>query len=137
MQDDDLYEAIRDRGGMDSAEDARDAAKATLHTLGQRITRGEAEDLADHLPEELAGAVVGAGTDEEAEEFGPREFVDRVSDREDQADQEAAQRHVRAVMETLGVRVNRLQWQDVREQLPGEYAALYEREGETDQRGTA
>ena len=135
MQDDDLYEAIRDRGGMDSAEDARDAATATLHTLGQRITRGEAEDLADHLPDELAGAVAGAG--EEAEQFGPKEFVDRVSDREDQADQEAAQRHVRAVMETLSVRVNRTQWRDVREQLPQEYAALYEREGETDQRGEA
>ena len=135
MQENGLYDAIRDRGGMDTTDDAQDAAMATLHTLGERITGGQAADLADYLPDELAGAVAGPGG--EAEEFGPREFVDRVADREAEADQEAAQRHVRATMETLGVRVNRLQWRDVRGQLPEEYASLYERKGETDGRGGA
>lgn len=133
MRDAELYEEIRDRGDLETTDAARDAAKATMRTLGERIAHGEAEALADGLPDELAGAIAGPGG--EAEAFGPEEFVDRVSDREDEADREAAQRHVRATLETVGTRANRQEWRDVREQLPGEYAGLYERTGETEQRG--
>lgn len=124
MRRDDLYDEIRERGDLRSTDAARDAAKATLETLGERITKGEAEDLADGLPDELAGAVAGPGG--EAEAFGPDEFVDRVSDREEVADPEAAVRHVQSTLETVGRRTNRDEWRDVRQQLPDEYAALYE-----------
>lgn len=124
MRRDDLYDEIRERGGLRSTDAARDAAKATLETLGERITKGEAEALADGLPDELAGAVAGPGG--EAEAFGPDEFVDRVSDREEAADPEAAVRHVQSTLETIGRRTNRDEWRGVRQQLPDEYAALYE-----------
>ena len=135
MQENGLYEAIADRGDLESTDAARDAARATLETLGERVTHGEAESLADELPDELAGAVAGPGG--EAEEFGPPEFVDRVSDRESEADQEAAQRHVRATLETLGIRVNRLEWRDLRDQLPEEYASLYETREQPESSGEA
>ena len=124
MNQEDLYETIRERGELETTEAARDAARATLRTLGERITHGEAKDLADGLPQELAGAITGP--ENQAEAFGPREFVDRVSDREDDADQEAAQRHVRATLETIAERANHEEWRDVRDQLPEEYTPLYE-----------
>ena len=137
MKENGRYEAIADRGDLDTTDAARDAARATLETLGERITRGEAESLAHDLPDELAGAVAGPGG--EAEAFGPREFVDRVSDREAEgaADQEAAQRHVRATLETLGSRVNRHEWRDLRDQLPEEYASLWETRERTESSGEA
>ena len=124
MREEELYETIRERGALESTEAARDAAEATLETLGERITKGEAEDLADGLPDELAGAVAGPGG--EAEAFGADEFVDRVSDREEEADPEAAIRHIEATLETVGDRTNRDEWREVRRQLPDEYAGLYE-----------
>lgn len=124
MREEEQHETIRERGALESTEAARDAARATLETLGERITKGEAEVLAEGLPDELAGAVAGPGG--EAEAFDAEEFVDRVSDREEAADPEAAVRHVEATLETIGDRSNRSEWRDVRRQLPDEYASLYE-----------
>lgn len=122
MRRDNLFDTIRDRGALDSEAAARDSAQATMRTLGERIAAGEAEAVADRLPDELAGPLVADGGD--AEPFPPSEFVDRVRQRED-ADG-ATSRHVRAVLETVGERLNRREWRDVRAQLPPEYGTLYE-----------
>lgn len=127
--DAELYEKMRDRGNLETTDAAREAAKATMRTLGERITPGEAEAIAVGLPDELGGTIAGLGGDAEA--FGPEEFVDWVADREDEADQKVALRHARAILVTVGTRANRLEWRDVREQHPEEYAAFYEVREET------
>lgn len=124
MRDDDLYETIRARGDLDSTAAAREAAQATMRTLGERIAHGEAEALADAVPDDLAGAVTSLGG--EAQAFEPDAFVSRVADREEKGDASGAERHVQATFETVGSRVNRREWRDVRAQLPESYAPLYE-----------
>lgn len=47
MRTDDLYEGIRIRGDLESTEAARESARATLETLAERISHGEAEQLAE------------------------------------------------------------------------------------------
>jgi uncharacterized protein (DUF2267 family) len=41
-------------------EEALRAVRATLRTLGERITRGEADDIAAFLPKELREFLTGA-----------------------------------------------------------------------------
>jgi len=127
MRENDLTETLRERGDFDSGDAARDGAQATLRTLGERVAAGEAEAVADHLPNDLAGPLLTDGGDADA--FSPSEFVDRVDRREEVADGDA-ETHVRAVLGTLGERVNRREWRDLRAQLPAEYGPLCETLGE-------
>ena len=53
--------------------------RATLRTLAERISGGEAEDLASQLPAELHDSLGRPG--EEAEAFGVDEFVARAAER--------------------------------------------------------
>lgn len=124
MRDEQLYESIRERADLESTDAAREAAAATLRTLGERIANGEATDLAEHLPAELADAVVEPG--DEADASGPDEFVSRVVERLDDVDPAAAERLVQATFEAVGSRTNLREWRDVRTQLPGEFGRLYE-----------
>src|SRR3954447_12739407 len=87
-----------ERGAGLGTEGARRATRATLETLGERISRGEARDLAAQLPPELAPLVA---TDHDAEAFDVEEFLRRVAEREE-VDLEAAQRHATAVLTALG-----------------------------------
>lgn len=122
MRREQLIETIQDRGDLDSNEAARDAAEATMRTLGERIATGEAEIIADKLSDELAGPLMTNGGD--ADSFSPSEFVDRVEKREETADGDVEQ-HVSAVLQTLSERLNYGEWRDIRTQLPSEYKPLY------------
>jgi len=72
------------------AAEAAAAAHATLQTLGERIDREEARQLAAQLPPALAPWIATATP---AERFDVYEFVRRVSEREN-VDPAAAQRHL-------------------------------------------
>lgn len=120
MQQNEIVDRIESRGDFESESAALDAAQATLRTLGERISAGQAEDIAEQLPDELAGPVLTAGG--EAEAFSPSTFVGRVSHRED-ADGET-ESHVRAVLRTVGDALEKDQWDAVTGQLPPEYRPL-------------
>src|SRR4051794_311540 len=64
-------------GGL-SREQAERAIEATLRTLAERITGGEAEDIAAFLPKEVRTYLFP--TREEAERFGLDEFYRRVAE---------------------------------------------------------
>jgi uncharacterized protein (DUF2267 family) len=97
--------------------DAADRAiEATLVTLGERISEGEAEDLAGHLPDSLAGLVVRPG---EAVPFDADEFFRRVAEREG-TDVETAEEHARAVVAALARREGAKEFHDMLSQLPRE-----------------
>jgi uncharacterized protein (DUF2267 family) len=127
MQEDEFLNTVQRRTQVESTDEAHTIARATLDVLGQRITEGEAEDIASQLPETLDAALTSE--DAEAEEFPAAEFVARVHTREveegafDDPDSEA---HVRAVMTVLGNAVSGSELDDARNQLPDEFESLFE-----------
>lgn len=99
-------------------EQAEALTGATLATLAERISGGEAQDLAAQLPEELQEALTGA--DEAAEAFSFDEFSNRVRARA-RLDTEKIDDEVRAVFAILGVAVTSGELDDVVSHLPREY----------------
>jgi uncharacterized protein (DUF2267 family) len=107
-------------------EEADTAVRATLATLAERITRGEADDIAAFLPKELRSLLTD--TPEPAEAFDRDEFIRRVAEREG-VSLAAAQEHVRAVFTALGVAVAPGELRDMAAQLPRDFEDLLEAAG--------
>jgi uncharacterized protein (DUF2267 family) len=101
-------------------ERAERAVHAVLQTLAERLSAGEARDLAERLPEPLAGRLFTAGG---SEPFGYDEFVHRVAAREG-VDLETAARHARAVFWALGRQVGADEAADLAAELPQDFAPL-------------
>jgi uncharacterized protein (DUF2267 family) len=93
---------------------AERATEATLRTIGERISEGEAEDLARHLPDSLARVIVQPGP---AQPFPAEEFFRRVAEREG-TDPESAEHHAAAVVAALARREGRKELHDMVSQLP-------------------
>jgi uncharacterized protein (DUF2267 family) len=102
---------------------ARRATRATLETLAERISQGQARDLAEQLPAELAPWIAAEGR---AEDFGVDEFLHRVAQREG-ADLDDARRHASAVLTALGQAVDPAELADLRSELPREFGPLLPR----------
>jgi uncharacterized protein (DUF2267 family) len=103
-----------------SYEEAERAARATLETLGERISDGQARDIAEQLPVPLRPVIVD-GRDPEPFDVG--EFVRRVAEREG-VDRSLAREHARAVFAALGRVVSRKEIEDMRAQLPSSFGDL-------------
>lgn len=111
---------------LDSRADAERAAVETLRTLGEHVSGGEAADLAEELPADLGDAVTSR-TDETPDEFGPEEFAARIAGREgDDVDADDAMIHARAVMAAVAEHGGHNELQEAREQLPNEFATVFE-----------
>ncbi len=104
------------------SEKAVDLTRGTLETLADRITGGEALDLAAQLPQPLQGVLRKGG--EEADRFGVPEFVRRVADRAD-LDASAAPDGIRAVLVTLHEGLTGGEFDDIMSQLPAEFEDLF------------
>lgn len=100
------------------------ATTSTLVTLGERITGGEASDLAARLPAELEDKLCGSHQEERAGEFSLGEFYRRVATREGIGPEEAAA-HCRAVMRTLRESAEEKELDDLASQLPREFEPLF------------
>ena len=105
----------------DTRRAAEVAITATLETLNERLTGGEAEDLAAQLPKEVQPAL--RPKTEEAEAFSLEEFYRRVAEREG-VDIETARIDAEAVMRTLREAVTPGELDDVLAQLPAEFNML-------------
>jgi uncharacterized protein (DUF2267 family) len=112
--------AVAERAGLDE-EQARQATEAVLETFGERIAGGEAEDLAQQLPEPAAAPLLRAGGDPQA--IPAEEFVHRVAERESAPDV-VAREHARAVLTTVRESVTADEWRDTVSELPREYDEL-------------
>jgi uncharacterized protein (DUF2267 family) len=109
-------------GRADVSLQAADAlTAATLQTLAERISGGEAADLARHLPPDLQPHLTGAP--EPAERFTPDEFVRRVAERAG-TDEDQATKGIRAVFDTLREVAPGKELDEVMTQLPKEFGAL-------------
>ncbi|HWE09509.1 MAG TPA: DUF2267 domain-containing protein [Solirubrobacteraceae bacterium] len=113
---------VREAAGI-PLEQAEQAASATLKTLAERISGGEADDIAAFIPRELRGVLTSVP--EPAEPFGLDEFVRRVAEREG-VDEATARRHAEAVFVALGQAVAPGELRDMAAQLPREYEPLLE-----------
>jgi len=113
---------VQEAAGIDEGHAAR-AIAATLATLAERLDPGEARDLADEVPPELAAWLA---TNTPAARFGVDEFIRRVAEREG-VDAATAERDARAVFTALGYAVSPGELADAAAQLPNEFAALLPR----------
>jgi uncharacterized protein (DUF2267 family) len=115
-----FIEKVAERTGG-SLGQAEALAQATLLTLADRITGGEARDLAAQLPSELRDFL--DKKEEPAEAFDLDEFVHRVSLRAG-VDRDTARKGVAAVLQTLYAAVSTGEFEDVLAQLPKEFQNL-------------
>jgi uncharacterized protein (DUF2267 family) len=122
MQYDEFLGRVQNRARLASSDEALKAAQATLEVLAQRLHGGEADDLAAQLPEQIGAFMkgkAGQGT------FGLDAFFQQVSEKEG-VDLPVGTHHARAVIAVVQDAVSGGELEDVREQLPQEYAPLFE-----------
>lgn len=124
MKHDEFIGQVQHRARLNSRGAAEHATRATLETLAERLAGGEADDLAAQLPPELGEYLRGEGA-ALGERFSLDEFFQRVSLRE-RVDLPDAVFHARAVIEVLSLAVSKGEMDDVRAQLPAEFARLFE-----------
>jgi uncharacterized protein (DUF2267 family) len=108
------------RAGMPE-DTAERVERATLRTLADRISGGEAQDLASQLPDPLKDSL--RPPREEAESFDVNEFVRRVAERAD-VDREEARTGAAAVLTTIREAVTPGEFEDVVSQLSQDYREL-------------
>ena len=118
---DEFLAQVQQAAGIDSREQAEQAVHATLRTLAERISGGQAKDLAVYLPAAVRTDLMTAT--EEAEPFGREEFLDRIAAIES-IDRPTAERHARAVLTTVRVSVPAREVSDTLDQLPSDIARL-------------
>lgn len=106
---------------MRGSGEAEQAVMAVFETLGERLSGGEASDIAAQLPEEFRGPLESASG--EPESFGVERFFERVGEKEG-VNKNTATEHARAVMAVLGQAITSGELQDVRSQLPQEFHPL-------------
>lgn len=128
MTFDEFLGQVQHRARLASTGEAHKATRAALTVLGQRLYGGESFDLAAQLPSEIKLFLVQSGP---SEAFGLDEFCARVADIEG-LDLPKAIFHARAVMSVLQEAVSPGEIRDMFDQLPSEYAPLFEWEGSTD-----
>lgn len=128
MKYDEFMSQVQHRAGLNSREEAERATQATLQTLGERLVGGEAKDLASQLPPELA-MYLEQGQVGLNDKFSLDEFFWRVSQREGVNLNESTF-HARVVTGLLSEVVTIGEIENVRAQLPADFAKLFEVENE-------
>jgi uncharacterized protein (DUF2267 family) len=102
-------------------DQAASLTEATLRTLTERITAGEADDLTPRLPDQFRPFLIKFP--EPAERFSLDEFIHRVAERAG-VERDTAQRGVRAVLQTMHPLVGAREFDEVMSQLPREFGEL-------------
>ena len=118
MNYDQIIAAVGEHGNL-SRDQAEAATQATLRTLAERISHGEAADVAERLPLELQRHL---SIDSAAMQFDLDEFLRKVAEREGTS-RDQAQAHCRAVLATLQETLGS-EFRDVAAQLPDEFTAV-------------
>ena len=114
---------VAERAGF-SREEAADLTRATLETLADRLSGGEARDLAVRLPEPMGESLRGK-KGMAAGNFGLEEFLRRVSEHTGLTVKETTD-GVRAVFRTLAEVVPSDHFDQAMSQLPGDFRRMLE-----------
>lgn len=108
---------------LNEVEHAREATRATLTTLSQMLTQGEATDLSAQLPDDLHDWVVST---KDKPDTGARvntdTFIRSVGERfPGFLDADHATDHARVVLTCLRDAISDGEWDDIVSQLPGDF----------------
>ena len=106
-----------------SKQQAEPLTKAALSALADRLTGGEADDVASQLPKGIKEAMLPATP--EAETFGLGEFIERIA-RRAEVTTEQAEVGARAVMATLHEAITEGEFKDMMAQLPEDFDLFVE-----------
>jgi uncharacterized protein (DUF2267 family) len=117
-----FIDSVARRSGTAPAQ-AETLTRATLQTLSERLTGGEAREIATQLPREFRDDLYQAP--EPAEPFGLAEFIQRVSARAG-VDSSGADRSVLAVFKTICKDITSDEFHDIMAQLPEEFPDVRE-----------
>lgn len=128
MTYDEFVGRVQQQARLGSTGEAMKAIGATLETLGERLHGGEAENLAAQLPQEIGHYLGDAGS---SASFDLDTFYDKVCERSG-ADKPDAVHHARVVMNVVQEAVSGGELDDMKAQLPDEYAPLFEFETEAE-----
>jgi uncharacterized protein (DUF2267 family) len=115
-----FVESVAERARV-PVELAGPLTEATIRTLAERISGGEAADLADRVPDQYRPLLIKR--EEAPERFTADDFIHRVAERAGVA-QEVAQRGIQAVLATMHSVVGHKELSDALAQLPKELQRL-------------
>jgi uncharacterized protein (DUF2267 family) len=122
MQHDEFIGEVQARARLSSRGEAERATRAVLETLGERLAGGQPHNLSAQLPEEIGRHLEGRrGVDK----LSLDQFFEKVSERTG-ADLPDAIHQARAVIAVVGEALSQGEMDKVRQQLPEEYAPLFE-----------
>ncbi|SFL01355.1 Uncharacterized conserved protein, DUF2267 family [Halogranum rubrum] len=127
MNYDEFVRTVQAQSDLQTESAVAAAAESILSVLSERLSHGQAEDLAAGLPDNLAAAVTQS--DGNADEFDADEFIERVRRREEEhaeLDGNDAPTHVRSVLVGLTESTDDDRWDDTLAQLPEDFQRLYE-----------
>jgi uncharacterized protein (DUF2267 family) len=110
---------VRERADVPEAE-AKRVACVTLRILSQRISVGEAEDIAERLPGELRSCVQPDGA---PQKFRLEGFIKRLEEQLG-VDRRKAEREAKAVFAALWSTVGSDEFDDMRSELPKNFGPL-------------
>lgn len=116
-------DAVQDHGNFESRREALRAAEATLETLGERLSKGEAQDVARYLPDQAAEWLV-PDTPARALDYSFDEFVEKVASREE-ASVDAAIEDADAVTDVVAAMVGEEELRQMESQLPETYEPMF------------
>jgi uncharacterized protein (DUF2267 family) len=102
-------------------EQASSLTEAVLRVLALRLSGGQARDLADRMPDPLRPFLITNG--ENAEAFSMDEFIDRVAAQAG-VSEDIARRGTAGVLHAMRAEAGHREFEDMRAQLPGDFAAL-------------
>lgn len=121
-----IVEHAREYDAFESDEQAEETVLAVLETFAERLSEGEAEDLAGLLPEKYAEEL-RTPAPRHPQEYSLAEFLDRVERRAD-LDYEEREAKAAAAATAITDAVHGEELDRAREQLPEEYDRLFEAE---------
>jgi len=122
MQHDEFIGEVQARARLASRGDAERATRAVLETLGERLAGGQPHNLAAQLPEEIGRHLEDR---QGVDKLSLDDFFEKVSERSG-VDLPDAIHQARAVIAVVGEAVSQEEMEKVRQQLPEEYAPLFE-----------
>ena len=127
MQNHEFLSEVQRRIGIESADEANNAVRATLQTLADHLAGNAPAKLAAQLPEDIGAFITEHKNDPEAdgEGFGVEDFVRRTAERSGLQDAARAKSHAVAVLAVMRKAISEGEFDKMRGTLPDEYDALF------------
>lgn len=123
MDEAEFYDRVEGRAEFESEDEVLSITHATLEAFSERISEGQARDVADGLPRPIAESLThhhGNPAD-----LSRAEFVERIAAHDEvAADLDERDERVQAVLGTLADAAGE-EFGDLRDQLPNEFEELF------------